>query len=321
VAGIIVIGASAGGFHALMTLVSGLPADLPTPVAVVLHIGSHRSQLAEILHRRSPLEVAWATDGMPLRPKTIHVAPPDHHLEVDGAVLRTTRGPRENLARPAIDPLFRSAARSFGPGAIGVILTGRLDDGTAGLHEIKRLGGIAVVQNPDTAEQPSMPRSALKYVDVDHVSEVKDMSTLLANLASAISVSGPTGAAVPEPEPPRVFGPPVAFTCPDCGGALRREDVGGALLAYACHTGHRVTGQTLAAQQLQQVEHNIESTIRLLHEAEALAKDFQATASDSGDLATAKSWQQLETRFRDAMERVLILGASLPRPAQVELEK
>jgi two-component system chemotaxis response regulator CheB len=320
-AGIIVMGASAGGFHALISLVSALPADLPVPVAIVLHIGSQRSQLAEILQRNTSLPVTWAAEGLPLRPGSIYVAPPDHHLTVDGERTYVARGPRENLARPAIDPLFRSAARSFGAGAIGVILTGRLNDGTSGLLDIKRQGGVAVVQDPDTAEQPSMPRSALKYVEVDHVAPLQDIAALLAELAQASRASATQETTsmqkhTPMPEPAREFTSPVALICPDCGGALRRE--GGAMLAYVCHTGHRVTGKILAAQQLEQVERHVESTMRLLHEAAALAADFQAAAAENGDAAAAHAWQQSEAKVRAALQEVVVLGAHLPRPDDLE---
>jgi two-component system chemotaxis response regulator CheB len=314
---IIVIGASAGGFHALASLISELPADLPAPVAIVLHIGSHRSQLAEILQRQTPLAVTWAEDGMQIRPGTIYIAPPDQHLFVDPGVLRVARGPRENLARPAIDPLFRSAAQSYGAGVIGVILTGRLNDGTAGLLEIKRLGGVVVVQDPDDAEQPGMPRSALKHVSVDHVVELKGMGLLLGSLVSA-NVADRSEESTTMKEHSRAFDTPVAFTCPDCGGALRRED-SAAMLTYVCHTGHRVSGSVLATAQLENAERHIESTIRLLHEAESLAKDFQSAAIEAGDMAGARAWQQSEQKVRTALEQVLVLGAGLPRPSDLDV--
>src|SRR5919112_699348 len=166
---IIVVGASGGGIEALRTLVSGLPADFPTPICVVLHTSPQAPGiLCDILARVGPLKATNAVNGERLRPGHIYVAPPDYHLLVEPGKLRVTKGPRENRFRPAIDPLFRSAAQVYGPAVVGVVLTGNLDDGTAGLWAIKQLGGTAVVQDPRDAPAPSMPASALRGVRVDH---------------------------------------------------------------------------------------------------------------------------------------------------------
>jgi two-component system, chemotaxis family, protein-glutamate methylesterase/glutaminase len=167
---IIVVGASAGGVEALVSLVDGLPADLPASVFVVLHVRASRtSGLARILERRGDLEAAAPTDGEPIRPGRIYVAPADNHLLVKPGFVRVVRGPKENGRRPAVDPLFRTAARAYGPRVIGVVLSGSLDDGTAGLRSINRAGGVAVVQEPDDAIFPDMPQSVIENVDVDQV--------------------------------------------------------------------------------------------------------------------------------------------------------
>jgi len=179
---IIVVGASAGGIDPLQQLCQDLPADLPAAVFIVVHVGI-RSHLADILDRRAALPVVTAESGMAVAPGTVYVAAPGKHLLLhDGHVL-LRRGPRENMARPAVDPLFRSAAASYGSRVVGVILSGALNDGTAGLRAIKRCGGVTVVQEPTEAIEPSMPRSAMRHVAVDHIPPATDLAALLYRLA------------------------------------------------------------------------------------------------------------------------------------------
>lgn len=179
---LVVIGASAGGVNVLLEIAASLPGSFPAPVCIVLHIGSNPSLLPELLRFRGPNRAIHVQDGQPLEAGTLHVAPPDRHVLLEGDRLRLTHGPKENHARPAIDPLFRSAALARGRGAIGVILTGQMDDGTAGLRAIKDCGGIAIVQDPDTAEEPGMPRSALRNVAVDHCVPLQEIAPLLLRL-------------------------------------------------------------------------------------------------------------------------------------------
>jgi two-component system, chemotaxis family, protein-glutamate methylesterase/glutaminase len=319
-AGIIVIGASAGGVAALDTLIPALPPDLAVPVGLVLHVGAHRSRLAELLQLRTSLRVVWAEDGQRAIPGYIYVAPPDLHMVLEGDLIRTTHAPRENNARPAIDPLFRSAARYFGPAAIGVVLTGRLNDGTAGLYEIKRAGGIAVVQDPDTAEQPSMPRSAIAHVAVDHVVELDHLAPLLATLAAAAS----NRSTDPTPESSsmdasRPLKAPSAYTCPDCGGALDRIEDSTGLFLFRCHTGHRMTGEVLAAEQLRHIEDSLEATLRRLNESLALTRQFQDDARARADAAAVASWRLAETQVSHALANVLAIGERLPRADELPL--
>ena len=164
---LVVIGASAGAVPVLLELAKRLPADFPAAVLVVLHVGAHRSVLPDLLKGCGALPARHAVDGQALQAGTIEIAPPDQHMLVEGARIRLQHGPKEHHARPAIDPLFRSAAQAQGPDVIGVLLSGCLDDGTAGLRAIKQRGGRVVVQDPDDAEHPEMPRSALAHVDVD----------------------------------------------------------------------------------------------------------------------------------------------------------
>jgi two-component system chemotaxis response regulator CheB len=181
---IIVIGASAGGVEALREITRGLPANLPATLFVVLHVPPQNpSHLPAILSRSGPLPAAHAGDGAEFVPGRIYVAPPDTHLLVESGRTHLSHGPTENRHRPAIDPLFRSAARAYGSRVVGVVLTGSLDDGTAGLYQIRRHGGVAVVQDPDDALFPSMPANALEYVGADYRCQVTEIAPLLERLA------------------------------------------------------------------------------------------------------------------------------------------
>jgi two-component system, chemotaxis family, protein-glutamate methylesterase/glutaminase len=182
---IIVLGGSAGAVETLSELVGGLPHDLDAAVLVVIHVPPHSAgHLVDILQRRTALRVTWAQDDGAIEPGHVYVAPPDRHLIVEGGRMRLTDTALEHHNRPAIDPLFRSTALEYGPRAIAVVLSGRLDDGTAGLHTVKELGGTTVVQDPDDALHPDMPRNAMAGTMVDHVVPVADLATLLARLVA-----------------------------------------------------------------------------------------------------------------------------------------
>ena len=186
---VVVVGASYGGVEAMQKLFADLPATIPAAIFAVLHVGPHDSQFPELLNNASALPAHHARHGELILPGKIYVAPPDHHLLVRRQHMTLSRGPRENWTRPAIDPLFRSAAKAYGAAAAGVILTGRLNDGTAGLFEIKRKGGITIVQDPSDALCPAMPSSALKHVAVDHCVGLADMSRILFDVSKEIASS------------------------------------------------------------------------------------------------------------------------------------
>jgi two-component system chemotaxis response regulator CheB len=209
-------------------------------------------------------------------------------LVVDG-YLELTRGPRENWARPAIDPLFRSAALWYGPDAIGIILTGRLNDGTSGLYEIKRHGGMAIVQTPVEAEAPGMPQSALDNVPIDYCVPVAEMPRLLMRLAAEPSQRRPivAGEAAMSQEPQIIQ--PSAQTCPECGGAMREETIG-TLTKFRCHIGHVMTAEILAATQLEVLENNLSSSLRLLNERAALCRDIAEKHLVSGNRRAGQAW-------------------------------
>ena len=268
---VVVVGASAGGVAALRRLAAGLPAGFQAPVLVVLHVGAHRSELPALLSAAGPLPAKHANDGEIARSGQIYIAPPDHHMMIVAGRIRLTRGPRENFARPAIDPLFRSAAEGFGPGAVGVILTGKLNDGTVGLFEIKRRGGIAIAQDPNEAAYPDMPMSAATHVALDYCVPLEEIPKLLVELVASkertMSDSHLTPAA---PDDRDVtyggeFDRPVAVTCPDCGGALRRSE-SGSITKYACHIGHAYTAEAMAEAQFSELEKILGAAVRSLNE-------------------------------------------------------
>lgn len=274
---IIVIGASAGGVEALGVLVEGLPPDLPAALLVVLHIGAHKSDLPWLLNRAGGLRAVHPADRDEVCAGQIYVAPPDHHMTLENGHVRLTKGPRENFARPAIDPLFRSAAADYGNNVIGVILTGGLNDGTAGLHEIKLHGGVAIVQDPDDAQSASMPRSALAHVAVDHREPLTAIAPLLVRLVgerAEPSHPPPTvKKQVPEMTAEFTQNRPVAVTCPDCGGGLREKTLG-TITMFECHIGHRYTAEVMLAGQFLAMERFIESAMRSLNERAELCRQM-----------------------------------------------
>src|SRR5438270_410467 len=230
---IVVVGASAGGVEALETLVRTLPPGLPAAIFVVLHVPAQSpSFLPVILSRSGLLETVQASDGLEIKHGHIYVAPPDHHMLVERGHVQVVRGPKENRHRPAVDPLFRSAARAYGPRVVGVVLTGALDDGTAGLLAVKRRGGIAVVQDPSNALYPGMPRSALENIAVDYSLPLSDIGLLLRRLVyepaeeeGAYSVSEDMEMETKLAEmdidtlnSSKPVGTPSGFSCPEFGG-------------------------------------------------------------------------------------------------------
>jgi two-component system, chemotaxis family, protein-glutamate methylesterase/glutaminase len=307
---VIVIGASTGGLAALRTIAAGLPAELPAAVCVVLHIDGHESRLASLLNASGPLPAAEARDDEPLRPGHIYVAPPDHHLIIIPGRMRLTRGPRENFVRPAADPLFRSTAEVLGRKAIGVVLTGRLSDGAAGLYEIKRRGGVTVVQDPDEAEAPGMPQAAMNYVEVDHCVRLATMPQLLSELANRLSENPsakPTGGHASTVAEHFVSKRPPTLTCPECGGSMHLGSVG-PLLKFDCHIGHSVTAESMASGQFDAMETSFEFALRRMNERAELCRLLRERALSAGRTPEANDWQLAleQTQFRSAAIRQLL---------------
>ena len=288
---IIVIGASAGGLETLRELVSALPGDFPAPICIVLHTSPQSpGVLGAILARAGQLPASNGRDRERLKGGHIYIAPPDCHLLVEPGIIRVVKGPRENRFRPAIDPLFRSAAQVYGPRAIGVVLSGNLDDGTAGLWAIKQLGGTAIVQDPADALFPSMPRSALNNVRVDHSVRLAELSPLLVRL-TAEPVEEPSPGDVSEVLPSlevevkiakehnpidaglHEIAEPSAFACPECHGVLLQLKEGGRI-RFRCHTGHAYSTESLLAAIGEGIEEALWSAVRALEEGDMLMREM-----------------------------------------------
>ncbi len=287
---VIVMAASAGGIEALQAVLAGVPADLAASVLVVLHIPPAGGQvLPRILDRAGPLHAATAVDGEPLQHGRVYIAPGDHHLVLGADHVHVVRGPRENGSRPAADPLFRSAARYHRRRVIGVVLSGALSDGTAGLSAIRHSGGVAVIQDPDDALYAGMPTSALEYVGADHLLPAGRIGALLAQLAAEDLGDDGDGAhahaptqtthrevAFMEGESEAIDGDqrpgrPSQWPCPDCSGVLWQiED--GPLLRFRCRVGHAWSAENLLDVQRDEVETALWMALRALEDRAALLR-------------------------------------------------
>lgn len=301
---IVVVGASAGGMSALERLVAGLPKDFPAALFVVWHLSPGvRSVLPRVLERAGPLRAGNPSDGDRIEPGRIYVAPNDHHILLEKGYIRITRGPKENRFRPAIDPLFRSAAYIYGPRAVGVVLTGALDDGTSGLWAIKLRGGTAIVQDPEDAQHRSMPLNALQNVEVDYKLPAAEMGPLLGRLVR--EEAGAEPAAAPDALEQmaaevkiaegadamdfevRRFGELSAFTCPECNGVLSLLS-DGTIRRYRCHTGHAYSTDALVESATERVEDELWSAVRSLDETVLLLNQLGEELARSGDTAAAE---------------------------------
>ena len=323
---IIVIGASAGGVEALTKLVSTLPADLPAAVFVVLHIPAQSpSLLPNILSRSGTLKAIGPEDGDAIQYGTIYVAPPDQHLLIERNRVRVVRGPKENRHRPAIDPLFRSAALAHGPRAVGVILTGSLDDGTAGLLAIKQCSGIAIVQDPDEALYPSMPLSALAHVKVDYTLPISEIGSLLTRLANE---QVPEEGSYPMSEDMEREiklaemdtdletissngrnGTPSVYSCPDCGGVLW-EVHDGELLRFRCRVGHAFSVESVLAAQSEQLEEALWTALKTLEENASLSRRMAKQARARGQEWLARNFDE---KLHQAEEHALTIQQVLQK--------
>jgi two-component system chemotaxis response regulator CheB len=291
---IIVIGGSAGALDTLRTILAGLPADLPASIFVAIHIPSDfESLLPHLLSSVGPLPAIQPADREAIRQGTIYVAPADHHLLVEKGHVKVNRGPRENRHRPAIDPLFRSAARAYGHRVIGVVLSGQLNDGSAGLMAVKMRGGGTVVQNPDEALASEMPRNAIAYADPDLVLRAGEIAAYLVKATSE------SEAQIEQPEAPvtdelenetrtadledkvkKRLGKPSEFSCPECSGVLWETD-GGGLLRFRCRVGHAYTADALRVELSESGEAAIWAAIRALEERAGLLRRMASRVTRS----------------------------------------
>ncbi len=326
---IVVVGASAGGVEALCAMASGLPSDLPASVLVVLHLpAGATSALPAILDRVGPLPAAAATNGEPLAPGRIYVCRPDHHLMVMEDAVALSPGPTENGHRPAINALFRSAAIAAGPAVTGVLLSGVLDDGVAGLHAIAGRGGRVIVQDPEDALHRSMPDHALRSLTADHVLPAAGIGKVLGELA-AERLDATAAATV---APPRLLrwendiasagwrpdreiagaetvGRPSGFSCPDCQGVLADIDAGH---RYRCRVGHAWTADALLAAQETALDRALWTALRSLEEKAALSEHMARLARARGSLRVAERHDRMAEETNDAVDVLKrhILGTS-----------
>ena len=327
---IVLIGASAGGVDALSKLLAALPTDLPAAVYIIMHVPANPpSILHTILQSRTRWPVLPAIDGATIRQGVVTVAVSDHHLLFSDGHVRLTRGPRENRSRPSIDATFRSGAIHFGPRCIGVVLTGSLDDGTAGLWAIKDRGGIGVVQSPDDAEYPSMPISALSHVQVDHTATLQELPALLARVtreffvephksqaAGAIAVEDRIAAGDNALEAGVMgLGTPSTSTCPHCHGVLM-EVSGAGPLRFRCHTGHVFSPASLLVDLDASIDESLWGVLRAIDERQLLLEQLIESAKAAGHEFAAQEYarQAEDAKMRADEIRGLVMA---PPPVAV----
>jgi two-component system, chemotaxis family, protein-glutamate methylesterase/glutaminase len=328
---IVVIGGSAGSIEAASEIVRELPEDFPAALFVVVHFpGNVTSTLPKILARAGVLPASHARDGEAIEPGRVYVARPNCHLVLEHGRVRLTSGPKENGSRPAIDPLFRSAAHHYGRRVVGVVLSGNLNDGTAGLMAIKRRGGIAVVQSLDSALYPGMPGSAMDHVAVDHVAAPDEIATFLDTMVRRT---------VPEREVTLVSpdrdetagsladdligledrrqqpGIPSTMSCPECHGVL--WEVGdGELVKFRCRVGHAYTDEALLAHQADQLEAALWTALRALEEHAALSRRLSTRASGRGHARSAAVFTEHAV---DAEHHASLIRTVLARGQEAEV--
>ena len=321
---LIVIGGSSGALQALHEILHRLPAELPASIFVVIHTSpGNPGILPQILQRTCELEVTTPTDGDPIEHGRVYVAPPDRHVGFADGRIRVDAGPRVNGFRPAVDPLFATAAQEHGARVVAVVLSGGLDDGTLGAMRIKDKGGLVLVQDPELALVPSMPESAIENVAVDRVGSPHELGAWLRALAfdegrnETVSKKKATRkrSARGKPAPPdqeqveiEDQGPPSAFTCPDCGGALWESETG-QVFGYRCHVGHTFTAAGLLNGQKLEVENALWSAVRALREHAALRRRMSLRAHDRGwgSMAGIYEREGSEAEGRAAKIRDLLL--------------
>jgi len=326
---IIVVAGSAGAIQEVRTLVGALPRGFAGAVFVVLHTATEGpGLLAGILARSGPLEATMARQGEPIEHGHVYVAPPNHHLLLTPGHIALGLGPRENGFRPAADPLFRTAAETYGPRVVGIVLSGGLDDGSLGLREIKEHGGVTIVQDPEEALHPSMPRSAMKSVEIDYVLSVRAMAAMLVELTERDTrkggtamksrnkrVSDPAGAADLAMKADLLNGAPAPFVCPQCGGALW-ELQAGQLTHYRCHVGHGYTTDALLADMDKELEDALWVALRTLEDSAALRRRMGRDARDRKMPNLAKQYEEAAEGIeqRAGVIREVLLREALPRP-------
>jgi two-component system chemotaxis response regulator CheB len=331
---IIAIGGSLGAIAAMKDICAGLPPGFPAAIFVVIHTAADRSHMfAEIFQNAGPLPAHTAIDNEPIGRGRIYVAPAGHHLLVTGDTVRLGRGPRENMSRPALDPLFRSIAASYRQRAIGVVLTGLLNDGAAGVAAIKHCGGIAIVQNPADAMAADMPLGALRTTDIDYRAPAADIAGILTRLVGQhvpppaaaevppdlslevdIALGGPVTSALIER-----LGSPVAINCPACGGVLS-EMKQRPPLRFRCQVGHAYTAEAVAVGQEGSIDEAIRVALRIIEERSLLVAKMACEASLMGRESIARNYRKRVkeyARYSNSLRRAIV-NSSAPAAADDE---
>lgn len=306
---IIAIGGSAGSIAVIRKICRALPADLHASVLIAVHVGAgNQNLLAGILDSGGLLPASTAVDGELLQEGRIYVAPVDHHLLVDGKVIRLGRGPRENMARPAIDPLFRSVGISAGSRAIGILLSGMLNDGASGLADLKRCGGVTVVQSPLDAVESEMPQTALLAVDIDYRAPANDLAVLLGHLVQEepgptltppTSVALEVAIAMGRPSDSSTIAEiadPVPLNCPGCGGTL--SQISRSPLRFRCQVGHGYTAEALAHEQEGSIDEAFRIALRVIVERAVLMEKMARDALQAGRTAAVATFEERALEYR-----------------------
>lgn len=300
---IFVIGASAGGRAAVIGCLGAIAPDINAAFAVVVHSAFDMpSFFAPVLARKTDLQVVEAENGMKIESGTVYVARPNHHLFIEEGSIRLSQGPRENLFRPAIDVLFRSAAVSYGNRCVGILLSGRLNDGTTGLEAIKKCGGIAVIQNPETAEYGDMPQSAQHEVDIDFTTELEELPDLISQITRElppaphgipqhlIRENGIATKIESQVATEEALGKQVPYACASCGGPLWEiEDSG--LTRYRCHVGHAFSQEALLEGQNSAMEEALWIALRNLEEKYRMLNSVATKYEEGRSKMLAKSYR------------------------------
>ncbi len=319
---IVVIGGSAGSSGPLKTILAALPRNLRAAVLIAVHVPANSTGIVRSVASASSLPAKNAEDGDAILPGHVYLAPPNHHLLVMNDKLALGNGPRENLARPSIDALFRSAALSYGPRTIGVLLSGKMNDGAAGLATIKQAGGIALVQAPADAMTAEMPISALEATPVDLSATSRDLADAIVRFSSEPPgplILLPSGVKIEvqiaagggsDPSKIKAIADPSAFTCPECGGVLS-EVRHTKPLRFRCQIGHAFVAQTLIAEQRDFVEIALGVALRTLEERISLIERMAREAIKANRLAMARIHEERVAEYRkhaDVLRAALLLG-------------
>jgi two-component system chemotaxis response regulator CheB len=325
---IVVVGGSAGGIAPIQRVISALPDSFPAAVLVAIHTAAEGPHLlSDVFSRMSSLPVAYAVDGERIRKSRIYLAPPDRHLLVDNQRIRLSTGPRENRHRPAIDPLFRSAARAYGPRVVAILFSGLLDDGTAGLTVVTRYGGVTIVQDPGEALFSAMPQNAVRNDSPRYVLPVRKIAaTLLALVANGrrqqpgadhpdsklnneVKIAEIDMAAIEHNKP----GVPSVYSCPECNGTLW-EIREGKILRFRCRVGHAYGAESLLASKNEELESALWTALRTLEEKAALHRRLSEDATRKQNSRIARQFRQTaeDLQLQAQTIRKVLLGREQP---------